>query len=281
MDIEDGCPEPKGPKGSGPATSCFGRAAHAFRALRGRLVGPCLFRLLRLLLAALTPYVLIVGSARLVTCEWFLYMEYSRQGFPADRYGFDAKDRMDFGVYCIRYMKNNEDIQYLESLTLPAELCVQKPGEETSSITGACQMFSLKELKHMKDVKFLASCIFRSFWVLLFLQLKILAFLHFTEGMPDLLRRSLVMGSLFTYATIFAILAFALLAFKTAFKKFHGIFFRDGTWTFPMSSTLIRLYPQRFWIDATITVGLFTLLGATMILFFARRKQKKDERVSM
>lgn len=276
MDIEDGCPEPKGP---GPASS-WSRAVHGFLALRGRLVGPCLFRLLRLLLAALTPYVLIVGSARLVTCEWFLYMEYYRHGFPADPYGFEAKDRMDFGVYCIRYMTNNEDIQYLESLTLPAELCVQKH-PETSSTTGACQMFSVKELKHMKDVQFLARCVFRSFWLLLFLQLKILAFLHFTEGMPDLLRRSLVMGSALTCATMFSVLAFALLAFNTAFKKFHRIFFHDGTWTFPVSSTLIRLYPQRFWIDATITVGLFTLLGATMILFFARRKQKKDARVSM
>lgn len=177
-------------------------------------------------------------------------------------------------------MTNNEDIQYLESLTLPAELCVQKH-PETSSTTGACQMFSVKELKHMKDVQFLARCVFRSFWLLLFLQLKILAFLHFTEGMPDLPRRSLVMGSALTYATMFSVLAFALLAFNTAFKKFHRIFFHDGTWTFPVSSTLIRLYPQRFWIDATITVGLFTLLGATMILFFARRKQKKDARVSM
>ena len=27
-------------------------------------------------------------------------MEYYRQDFPADRYGLDAKARMDFGVYC-------------------------------------------------------------------------------------------------------------------------------------------------------------------------------------
>lgn len=278
MDIEDGCPEaPKGSKASWSA------ALGTLRALRGRAVGPCLFRLLRCLLAALTPYVLIVGSARLVTCEWFLSLEYLRPGFPADRYGFEVKHRMDFGVYCIRYMTNNEDIQYLESFTLPAELCV-KHGEEqpVGNTTGACPMFSLKELKHMKDVKFLASCIFRSFWILLFLQLKILAFLHFTEAMPELLRRSLLLGSALTYATMLSVLAFALLGFKTAFKKFHGIFFHDGTWTFPKSSTLIRLYPQRFWIDATITVGLFTLLGATIILFLARRVQpKKDQRVSM
>ncbi len=25
--------------------------------------------------------------------------------------------------------------------------------------------------------------------------------------------------------------------------------------------TLIRLYPLRFWIDATVTVGIFTILG--------------------
>eukprot|EP00438_Fugacium_kawagutii_P005865 Skav213717 [mRNA] locus=scaffold2678:150682:153737:- [translate_table: standard] len=62
---------------------------------------PWLFRLLRFLLTLLTPYVLLVGSARLVTSEWFLYVEYSRANFPKDRFGFAVHDRMNFGKYCI------------------------------------------------------------------------------------------------------------------------------------------------------------------------------------
>jgi len=53
-----------------------------------------------------------------------------------------------------------------------------------------------------------------------------------------------------------AILLFVLLAFGVIFVAFHNVFFPPGTWTFLYSDTLIRLFPERFWRDTFIAVGV-------------------------
>jgi uncharacterized membrane protein len=46
------------------------------------------------------------------------------------------------------------------------------------------------------------------------------------------------------------------------FVAFHQVFFAAGTWTFEYSDTLIRLFPNRFWFDAALTIaGLTTGAG--------------------
>ena len=37
------------------------------------------------------------------------------------------------------------------------------------------------------------------------------------------------------------------------FSAFHGLFFAEGTWTFPSDSVLIRLFPESFWTMAGVT----------------------------
>jgi len=39
----------------------------------------------------------------------------------------------------------------------------------------------------------------------------------------------------------------AVTDFDTFFSAFHGVFFAEGTWTFPYDSLLIRLFPEPFW----------------------------------
>lgn len=40
----------------------------------------------------------------------------------------------------------------------------------------------------------------------------------------------------------------AALNFSSFFAFFHSLFFANGTWTFPIDSLLICMYPQNFWI---------------------------------
>ncbi|MEO0599678.1 MAG: DUF1461 domain-containing protein, partial [Chloroflexota bacterium] len=50
------------------------------------------------------------------------------------------------------------------------------------------------------------------------------------------------------------------------FTQFHNVFFEQGTWRFYYSDTLIRLYPERFWFEASLVVGVLTVVGALVIL---------------
>jgi uncharacterized membrane protein len=61
------------------------------------------------------------------------------------------------------------------------------------------------------------------------------------------------------------IILFVLLAFGVIFVAFHQVFFESGTWTFFYSDTLIRLFPERFWRDTFIAVGVLAG-GAGLLL---------------
>jgi hypothetical protein len=54
------------------------------------------------------------------------------------------------------------------------------------------------------------------------------------------------------------------------------VFFANGTWTFSLQDTLIRLFPGQFWVDAGITIGGLVLLAAiiTLILTWPTRKRR-------
>jgi uncharacterized membrane protein len=61
-----------------------------------------------------------------------------------------------------------------------------------------------------------------------------------------------------------------LVAWEWFFESFHRIFFEGDTWRFPSSDTLIRLYPDEFWVGVaawlaglTIALGVVVWLGAT------------------
>ena len=56
-------------------------------------------------------------------------------------------------------------------------------------------------------------------------------------------------------------------------ESFHRIFFEGDTWRFPSSDTLIRLYPDAFWIGVgawlaglTVALGVAVWVGANLWL---------------
>jgi len=74
-------------------------------------------------------------------------------------------------------------------------------------------------------------------------------------------KRGLSRGGWITVGLIAVTMVLVLIAFSVFFVFFHQIFFDTGTWVFRFSDTLIRLFPQRFWRDAFIAIGLVSLLG--------------------
>ncbi|PMC99705.1 lipoprotein intramolecular transacylase Lit, partial [Brevibacterium paucivorans] len=70
----------------------------------------------------------------------------------------------------------------------------------------------------------------------------------------------------------------ALVSWDTFFRGFHSLFFSAGTWEFYLDDSLIRLFPQTFWMDAGITAGLVILLGSGLLIglsFIGHGRRKK------
>lgn len=65
--------------------------------------------------------------------------------------------------------------------------------------------------------------------------------------------------------------AIGTLDFGSFFSWFHSLFFEAGTWTFPSSALLIRVFPTAFWVSAAALWGLLVLMCAGSMLIVGRR----------
>ncbi|MBN2848010.1 MAG: DUF1461 domain-containing protein [Coriobacteriia bacterium] len=61
------------------------------------------------------------------------------------------------------------------------------------------------------------------------------------------------------------------LDFGVLFTRFHGLFFADGTWTFPEDALLIRVFPLGFWITAGLSWGLLVVFTAVVLIVLGAR----------
>lgn len=214
------------------------------------------------------PVLLTVGAVRLVMSETFLVWEYNRPNFPADFYGFTKDERLQYAPASIRYLLENHERSYLEALRLPrervpVEVCIIAPEDNN-----LCYMFNERERQHMYDVQVVTQNTYRL--GLLTGIISLIAALYLIKIERSLLITALRNGSLLTLSTIFTIILLSLTAWDVFFTGFHQIFFEGDSWLFRYSDTLIRLFPEQFWFDAALTIGILVTLSAIVILAVAQ-----------
>ncbi|WP_281451436.1 TIGR01906 family membrane protein [Paenarthrobacter nitroguajacolicus] len=223
------------------------RNAEREQAAKAKPVGP---RIFQVLLAVFYPVILLVLAVRAVTSPLFLWVEYNRPGFPGDGYGFNTDDRMTYGSYAVDYLSNWAGPRYLGGL-------VNQDG---------AKLFKDSEVAHMADVK---TVILSSFGAgVLLIILSIIGIIYLRKRSNGGVRRGLFAGSIVTLVIIIGLAVLAALSWQQFFTEFHRIFFANGTWTFSLEDTLIRLFPGQFWVDAGIVIGALVFIAATLTFIF-------------
>ncbi|HEX2246566.1 MAG TPA: TIGR01906 family membrane protein, partial [Arthrobacter sp.] len=219
-------------------------------------------RILQVMLAVFFPFLLIIGAIRAVCTPLFLWIEYHRPGFPADSFGFSTEDRMTYGSYTVDYLLNWAGPRYLGGLVGPE-------GE---------QLFLDSEVGHMEDVK----TVIMGAWIAgaVMLVLAVLAVIYLARKYPGGIRRGLFAGSAATLILIIVLGVLGALNWQGFFTAFHGVFFADGTWTFFVDDTLIRLFPAQFWMDAGIVIAALVLMVSSLVLAFTWPTKSRRERSS-
>ncbi len=230
------------------------------------------FLKLRATLIALTvPLTVLMIAIRAVASAPFLWLEYHRPGFPEDSYGYYLVERMRLGSYGVDYINNFAPREYLARVTTGAD--------NTLAFTEA-------EVNHMHDVK----------WVLLIATVAVAALFLVTlfssislrERAPGTIRRSLFCGAWITLGLIAVLGVVGFFGWEWLFTTFHQVFFPQGNWEFSVRSSLIRLYPPQFWIDAAIAVAVLVAAQITLLLVTTwptkyrklkaeRRRQERQE----
>ncbi|MFU8772974.1 MAG: TIGR01906 family membrane protein [Anaerolineales bacterium] len=203
----------------------------------------------------LVPVVLILTGVRLLLTPAFLQIEYRTPGFPPDPFGFSLEERLYWSNIALDYLLNEEDISFLADLRFSNGLPV----------------YNQRELAHMVDVKIVVTDALNVWLASLggLLVLGVWAWLG--HWIPEY-KRGLVRGGWLTLFLIGAIVILVLMAFGVFFVLFHEIFFPPGTWTFSYSDTLIRLFPERFWRDAFLMVGTFSIVGSILFVVLFKKR---------
>ena len=215
----------------------------------GLILPGWLTAILRVLITAALPLLLVLINARVLMSPLFMNWEYNRPTFPPDQYGFTTEDRLYLGPLGLAYLFNNQGIEFLGDLTLP----------------DGTPAFNERELSHMHDVKLVTQKLVRFGFSLLAVMVLAVGLLASSREGRRKLWNALFDGSALTVLLLIAGIAATALAFDWLFTTFHGLFFQGNTWIFPTSDTLIRLYPEQFWVDAFALMFGAALVQAVVI----------------
>jgi integral membrane protein (TIGR01906 family) len=228
-------------------------------------------RILSWVVTILVPIALVMAAVRLLISPAYVVFEYSTPNFPADPYGFTKEDRLHWSKIAITYLLNSADISFLGDLRFPDGQ--QAPPASCYYMTDCTRLYNERELRHMSDVKNVVQAALRVWYVSLILLAGLGLWAGFGKWFAEY-RQGLRRGGWLTVALLAAIILFVLVSFGVIFVWFHDLFFAAGTWTFLFSDTLIRLFPERFWRDTFLAVGL--LAGVAGLLMGLLLKDKKS-----
>lgn len=215
------------------------------------------------------PIALVMAAVRLLITPVYVSIEYNTPDFPPDPYGFTKSDRLYWSKIDEEYLLNDAPISFLGDLHFPAGQ--QAPPESCQYMDDCTRLYNDRELKHMQDVKTVVKGALTVWYVSLVLLL-VLWFLAGQARLGQDYRRGLRRGGWLTVILLVGIFLFVLLAFDAFFVAFHNVFFQTGTWQFFFSDTLIRLFPERFWRDTFITVGILAGGAGLAIAYFMRER---------
>jgi integral membrane protein (TIGR01906 family) len=213
------------------------------------------------------PVLLGFMNIRLLISPAFLRWEYNKPGFPPDRYGFTQEDRLELAPVAVEFLASPES----------PEEAIRLLGEQT--FDGEL-LYEQRELDHMVDVKQRTDIMFSLMWAAAAIVVLGTVALAWREQTRPAAWQGLFNGAILTGIILAAILAYILIGWDSFFTRFHELLFPPGTWTFDYSTTLIRLFPEKFWFDVGVLIGGGTLAEAVLIGGVAQWLGRRATRLS-
>ena len=137
-------------------------------------------------------------------------------------------------------------------------------------------LYNEKEILHMKDVKHLIkltqnTIIFSGLFILAYYLVTIFTAKSVRKSIEQIRRSSKISA----YSTVGFLAFVGLLAsinFTWLFRQFHFISFSNDLWQLnPNTDYLIAMFPQRFFLETTIFIGVLTIIEFIIYMIVLRK----------
>ena len=150
---------------------------------------------------------------------------------------------------------------YFNSTDEPLLVKTQVYGEER-------ELFNPREVQHMRDVKRLVWWVYAAAAVsgIYLLSATSWGIIVNGRGFLGVLAQRVIRGVVLMGILVVVVGIFALAGFDTLFLKFHQLAFANDLWQLdPRRDYLVIIFPQGFWLDATMRVVALTVAGAVAL----------------
>jgi len=203
------------------------------------------------------PLVLVITNVQIAFNSLWLY-EYGFERYQVSVYTGIPKDHL--------IQASEQLVGFFNSQDEFPEIRVLKGGQDA-------MLFNSREIQHLIDVRDLLN---RSMLIRaaasLYIIAYILAIMFLFKRRGALLLSSQAMKSGIGSVAVLVIFAVASLAgFDQLFLQFHLISFSNDLWMLnPSTDYLLMMFPQGFWFDATMLVGLATGIQALILFWISK-----------
>lgn len=214
------------------------------------------------------PFFLGFSTIRLLvnTAETYVRYEYGKDDFPEDLNRYSEAEQVRLGLQPFTEAERRElalvAVDYLQRRE-PAEEVIYLLEEQRLPGDGA--LYNQDEISHMVDVKQVTDAIGRLNWLAAAIVIGGLLFLFVRPQTRSEAYRALMHGGISTTVVLLFIALFILFAWDIFFVQFHELLFPPGTWSFSYSDSLIRLFPEKFWIDFGVLLSGAALLSGIVV----------------
>ena len=225
--------------------------------------------ILQCFITLFVPLGLVIGAVRIVLNPWYPSLEYRTPWFPADLYGFTRAEREHYSRIAIDYLNSGKDISLLLNLRFPPGQTA--PPFSCLEMDDCNRLYNDREIQHMSDVKYVLGIVLPVGYAIIGALLLLGIWAWKGDWWKDYIA-ALQRGGWLIIGILLSLILLVVSVFDWFFTKFHNVFFSSGTWQFYTSDTLIRLFPEQFWMDTFIVVGGIATLGGIALIFIGRKR---------
>jgi len=209
-----------------------------------------------LLFVIAIPIALITTNVRIAVNEPRLY-EYATDHFDtAATTGIEREELLRASGELRQYFNNDEEEIFVR---------VEEDGQPV-------RLFNDRETAHLRDVKTLFQASFRvqEASVIFVLAYVVAVFIWAREGSLRTLATQLLLAGVLSLVVVGGVGALAVAGFEESFERFHLIAFDNDFWRLdPASDRLIQMFPEAFWQDVSLWIGIGTLAELAVLAALA------------